>query len=167
MIDCRPITLPLPTNATTCPIDQAWPSPSFNYRWGVGLLNYLVQCTRPDLAFPCSYLSQFLNNPSKTHQNHFLHVLRYLQHSKNFGLTLGAVSPHPSHIIAYADASYCTAKQAYSFSGSAIFFNGLVGWRCAKMDDDSPALCTTEAEYRACSKTGQDIVWTQQLLNSL
>jgi hypothetical protein len=35
------------------------------------------------------------------------------------------------------------------------------------MDDDAPALSTTESEYRACSECGQDIVWTQQLLDSL
>jgi hypothetical protein len=167
MLDCRPITSPLPTNATTCQIDSASPSSGFNFRRGVGLLNYLVQCTRPDLAFTCSYLSQYLNKPSKTHQNHFLHVLRYLQHTKTFGLTLGAVSKSPSSLIAYADASYATATQAYSFAGSAILHNGLIGWRSSKMDDDAPALSTTESEYRACSECGQDIVWTQQLLDSL
>jgi hypothetical protein len=69
----------------------------------VGLLNYLVQCTRPNLAFTCSYLSQYLNNPSKTHYNHFLHVLRYLQHTKDLGLVLGAVSETPSTLVAYVD----------------------------------------------------------------
>jgi hypothetical protein len=94
-------------------------------------------------------------------------VLRYIQHTKDFGLTLGAVDNTPSTLVAYADASYATASQAYSFAGSAILHNGLVGWRCAKMDDDAPALSTTESEYRACSECGQDIIWTQQLLDSL
>ena len=35
------------------------------------------------------------------------------------------------------------------------------------MDDDAPALSTTEAEYQAFSEAGQDLVWTQQILNSL
>jgi hypothetical protein len=113
MLDCRSIGAPLPTNATTCPIDPSSPSPGFNFRRGMGLLNYLVQCTRPDLAFTCSYLSQFLNNPSKTHQNHFLHVLCYIQHTKDFGLTVGAVSSTPSTLVAYSDASYAMATQAY------------------------------------------------------
>jgi hypothetical protein len=167
MSDCRPITSPLPTNATTCPIDPSPPSAHFNYRRGVGLLNYLVQCTRPDLAFSCSYLSQFLNKPSKTHQNHFQHILRYLQHTRHLGITVGAVDDKPSNLVAYADASYATANQAYSFAGSAVLHNGLIGWRCHKMDVDAPSLSTTEAEYRACSETGQDIIWTQQLLDSL
>ncbi|PLW56019.1 hypothetical protein PCANC_03938 [Puccinia coronata f. sp. avenae] len=35
------------------------------------------------------------------------------------------------------------------------------------MDTDAPALSTTKSEYRACSECGQDIIWTQQLLDSL
>jgi hypothetical protein len=69
--------------------------------------------------------------------------------------------------VAYSDASYATATEAYSFAGSAILHNGLISWRCSKMDIDPPATSTTESEYRACSETGQDIVWTQQLLDSL
>ncbi|POW15070.1 hypothetical protein PSHT_07190 [Puccinia striiformis] len=167
MAECRSITSPLPTNAPTCPIDPLPPSTDFNFRRGVGLLSYLVQCTRPDLAFTCSYLSQFLNKPSKTHQNHFLHALRYLQHTKSHGITLGAVDNKPSQLVAYSDASHGSATQAHSFAGSALLHNGLVGWRCAKMDNDAPSLSTTESEYRACSETGQDIIWFQQLLDCL
>ncbi|KAI7948485.1 hypothetical protein MJO29_010150 [Puccinia striiformis f. sp. tritici] len=165
MLDCRPIAAPLPNNATTCPVDPAPLTPGFNYRRGVGLLSYLVQCTRPDLAFACSYFSQFLNNPSKTHQNHLLHAMRYLQHTKNLGLTLGSVGGPASVLVAYSDASHGNATQAYSFAGSAILHNGLIGWRCAKMDNDAPSISTTESEYRACSETGQDILWVQQLLD--
>ncbi|KAI7956622.1 hypothetical protein MJO28_003717 [Puccinia striiformis f. sp. tritici] len=167
MTNCRPITAPLPNNATTCPIDPSPPSPDFNYRRGVGLLSYLVQCTRPDLAFACSYFSQFLNKPSRTHQIHLLHALRYLQHTKTHGLTLGSVGGPVSKLVAYSDASHGSATQAYSFAGSAILHNGLVGWRCAKMDNDAPSISTTESEYRACSETGQDILWVQQLLDCL
>lgn len=61
MLDCRPVSAPLPSDVTTCPVDNTPPDLSFNFRRGVGLLNYLVQCSRPDLAFACSHLSQFLN----------------------------------------------------------------------------------------------------------
>ena len=143
MLQCQPLTSPLPTNATTWPIDSNPPSNDFNFQQGVGLLNYLVQCNQPDLAFTCSFLSQYLNRPSRTHQNHFFHVLQYLQHSKDFCLVLGALTPSPSTLTAYSKASYATATQACSFAGSAILHNGLVGWRCAKMDINAPGLSTT------------------------
>jgi hypothetical protein len=126
-----------------------------------------VQCTRPDLSFACSYLSQFLNNPSKTHENQVKHVFRYLNKTVNFRLELGEEPPQPGQIVAFADASYESAVDSTSFSGSLVRYFGTVGWRCQKQDDDAAALSTTEAEYRACSETGQDIRWLEQLLQDV
>ncbi|KAI7958132.1 hypothetical protein MJO29_006349 [Puccinia striiformis f. sp. tritici] len=166
MSDCRPISAPLPLNALTCPIDQNPVSPAFNYRRAVGLLNYLVQCTRPDLAFTCSFLSQFLNNPTKSHENFFNHVLRYLKYSTHLSLVLGNV-PGDQRLIGYSDSSHASGNKAASFSGSLVLYHGPIGWRCAKQDDDGPAISTTEAEYRACSETGQDLRWAEQLLQDI
>jgi hypothetical protein len=69
MLNCLPTSVPLPPNALTCPVKDT-PATN-NYRQGMDLLQYMVQCTRPDLAFACSYLSQFLNRPSVTHQELF------------------------------------------------------------------------------------------------
>ncbi|KAI7943896.1 hypothetical protein MJO28_011424 [Puccinia striiformis f. sp. tritici] len=166
MSDCRPISSPLPLNALTCPIDTRPVSTTFNYRRAVGLLNYLVQCTRPDLAFTCSFLSQFLNHPVKTHEVLFNHVLRYLKYSTHLSLTLGNV-PGDQRLVGYSDSSYASGVEAASFSGSLVLYHGPVGWRCAKQSDDGPSLSTTEAEYRACSETGQDLRWAEQLLQEI
>jgi hypothetical protein len=164
MSDCKAASTPLPLNALTCPIDHNPPSENFNYRRAVGLINYLVQCARPDLAFACSYLSQFLNNPYKTHENHVRHVFQYLNASNNASIQLGEVPECPGHIVGFADASYESAVNSASFSGSLIKYFGAIGWRCHKQDDDAAALSTTEAKYQACSETGQDIRWLEQLL---
>jgi hypothetical protein len=87
-----------------------------------------------------------------------------LKNTTNASLQLGQPPPQPGQIIGYADASYESALNSASFSGSLINYFGSVGWRCQKQDDDAPALSTTEAEYRACSETGQDIRWLEQLL---
>ncbi|KAI7946129.1 hypothetical protein MJO29_012517 [Puccinia striiformis f. sp. tritici] len=166
MINCRPISAPLPLNALTCPANDAPVSPDFNYRRAVGLLNYLVQCTRPDLAFTTSFLSQFLNHPTKLQENLFQHVLRYLQYSRDMTLNLGNVDDE-SRLVGFSDSSYASGTQAASFSGSLVLHHGPIGWRCAKQEDDGPALSTTEAEYRACSETGQDLRWAEQLLQEI
>ncbi|KAI7958287.1 hypothetical protein MJO29_006504 [Puccinia striiformis f. sp. tritici] len=166
MSDCRPISAPLPLSALTCPTDNRPVTPTFNYRRAVGLLNYLVQCTRPDLAFTCSFLSQFLNQPVKTHEVLFSHVLRYLKYSTQLSLVLGNV-PGDERLVGYSDSSYASGVEAASFSGSLVLYHGPIGWRCAKQSDDGPALSTTEAEYRACSETGQDLRWAEQLLQDI
>jgi hypothetical protein len=109
MTNCKAASTPLPLNALTCPIDPNPPSKNFNYWRAVGLINYLVQCTRPDLAFAFSYLLQFLNNPSKTHKNHVHHVFQYLNSTHNAALQLGEALERPGHIVGYADASYESA----------------------------------------------------------
>jgi hypothetical protein len=164
MLDCKSASTPLPLNALTTPIDTQPISATFNYRRAVGLINYLVQCTQPDLAFACSYLSQFLNNLSRTHEHHVRHVFQYLKSSIDTALHLGKPLTVSGQIVGYADASYESAVDSASFSGSIIHYFGVIGWRCQKQDNDAAALSTTEAEYRPCSKTGQDIQWLEQLL---
>lgn len=63
-----------------------------NYRRAVGLLNYLVLCTRPDLALVASQLAQFLDFPGSTHWAAFKRVLKYLKHTRVTGLVLGGSS---------------------------------------------------------------------------
>ncbi|POV96246.1 hypothetical protein PSTT_15748, partial [Puccinia striiformis] len=136
MSDCRPISAPLPLNALTCPIDQN--------------------------PFPFSISQQ----PNKSHENFFNHVLRYLKYSTHLSLVLGNV-PGDQRLIGYSDSSHASGNKAASFSGSLVLYHGPIGWRCAKQDDDGPAISTTEAEYRACSETGQDLRWAEQLLQDI
>jgi hypothetical protein len=82
-------------------------------------------------------------------------------------LSLGTPPIVDSQIVAYADASHESAVNAASFSGSIIYYYGAVGWRCQKQDNDGPSLSTTKAKYRACSKTGQDVRWLEQLLQDI
>lgn len=147
MKDCKTASTPLPLNCLTAPVDSHSVSPRFNYRRAVGLIKYLVQCTRPDLAFACSYLSQFLNNPSLTHEHQVQHVFQYLKKTFDFNLTLGKTPKNSGKIVAYADSSHESARELASFSGSLIHYYGVIGWRAQKQADDGPALSTTKAEY--------------------
>ena len=45
----------------------------------VGCIQYLVVCTRPDLAHAASQISRFMQNPGKVHWTAALRVLRYLR----------------------------------------------------------------------------------------
>jgi hypothetical protein len=57
------------------------PDPAFHrrYRGIVGSLGYLVNMTRPDLAWSYSELSKYVQNPGKAYMDAAHHVLRYLQ----------------------------------------------------------------------------------------
>lgn len=165
MNNCKPASTPLPQHVSKIPISSTPVDNGFNYRQAVGLLNYLVQCTRPDLSFSWSYLSQFLNSHTLTHQQQFLHVLRYLSQTKSHGITLGGPIQSAMKVVAYSDADHASSNDHRSFTGGVLLMNGPIIWRCTKQA--ITALSTTEAEHRACSEAGQDTLWASQLLSRL
>ncbi|MBW0526255.1 hypothetical protein O181_065970 [Austropuccinia psidii MF-1] len=136
MQDCKSVSTPQVPGSRLLPrTDTNAPVATINYRRGIGLLNYLVTCTRPDLAYSASCLAQFLNDPSSKHEAAFKHVLRYLSGTRSWGITLG----------------------------SCLFFYGLVGWKTSKQDVVS--LSSTEAEYRSISNCCQDVCWLLELVS--
>ncbi|MBW0529180.1 hypothetical protein O181_068895 [Austropuccinia psidii MF-1] len=91
MINCRPSSSPFPLNIKYFKKNSELPctKPPFSYWLAIGLLQYLVQCTRPDLAFSVSFLSQFLESPTESHFNAPDHVFKYLVGTKEYSLKLG------------------------------------------------------------------------------
>jgi len=57
------------------------PDPAFHrrYRGIVGSLGYLVNMTRPDLAWSYSELSKYVQYPGQAHMDAALHALHYLR----------------------------------------------------------------------------------------
>ncbi|MBW0531969.1 hypothetical protein O181_071684 [Austropuccinia psidii MF-1] len=87
LTNTRHTNCPLPRNIKSfriIPTKEV--SPPFNYQRAIGLLQYLVQCTRPDLAFATSFLSQYLKDPKDLHYNAVKHVLTYLNSTKHYKL---------------------------------------------------------------------------------
>lgn len=165
MSDCKPASTPLPQQVAKIPISSSPVSPGFNYPRAMGLLNYLVQCTRPDLVFSWSYFLQFLKSFTITHQQQFLHLLRYLKKTANLGIKLGGPPESAFKLSAYCDADHASSTDQRSFSGRVLMLNGPISWQCSK--EAVCALSTTEAEHRSCSESGQDLLWTTQLLACL
>ncbi|MBW0463705.1 hypothetical protein O181_003420, partial [Austropuccinia psidii MF-1] len=130
----------------------------------VGLLNYLVTCTRPDLEYSTSSLSQFLDCPSDDHVAAFKRILRYLQGTKGFSLVLGGNNPS-SIISGFADSDWGSNYDGKLFSGFGFLFGGLITWKTKKQS--TAALSTTEAELNGLVELAQDALWLKKLLVNL
>lgn len=91
MTDCRPVSTPLAPNTHLIPATNEEVAElealGVSYRGIVGCLGYLSQCTRPELAYPCSILGQFLERPGIKHWMAAKHILRYLSGNVNLALT--------------------------------------------------------------------------------
>ncbi|MBW0557896.1 hypothetical protein O181_097611 [Austropuccinia psidii MF-1] len=106
LTNCRHMTSPLPRNSKsfkhlpTKSIDHP-----FNYHRAIGLLQYLVQFTRPDLAFSTSFLSHFVEDPKDIHFNAVKHILAYLNSTEHYNLQLGqnSLKNEQNHILGFTN----------------------------------------------------------------
>ncbi|MBW0545431.1 hypothetical protein O181_085146 [Austropuccinia psidii MF-1] len=165
----RPPIEPLPSNYKELKDlkdheNKTTSSPPFNFRRALALLQYIVQCTLPDLSFATSFLSQFLENPKDVHYKALIHTLNYLSVTQTFMLKLGSnfVSHSKTKILRFTYSNWKGGTKRKSFSGSLIYFYGALGWRAHKQK--FVALSSAEAEFNALTESAQDLAWTKQLI---
>jgi hypothetical protein len=138
----------------------AFKQKGLDYRSAIGSLNYLSQCTRPDITYVVGKLSQFLENPNETHWCAFKRVVRYLKGSQDWGLLYQPNSGH--EIVGYVDSSWAEDEQSLSTSGYNFSCgSGLISWRSKKLG--GPSSLSTEAEYRAYLSASQEAQWLRKL----
>ncbi|MBW0460452.1 hypothetical protein O181_000167 [Austropuccinia psidii MF-1] len=129
---------------------------NLDYRASVGSLNYLTQCTQPDISYVVGHLSQFLEKPNITHWNCFKRILRYLKGTKDLGINY-----HKSdndNIIGYSDTSWEEDLNRRSWSGYVFMYEEvIVSWRSKKLGGVSAS--STEAEFRAYLAAFHEAKW--------
>ncbi|MBW0517419.1 hypothetical protein O181_057134 [Austropuccinia psidii MF-1] len=165
----KPPMGPLPSNykELKSPESNIKIPPPFSFRRSLGLLQYIFQCTRPDLSFTTSFLSQFLENPKDKHYKALIHTLKYLSGTQNFTFKLGSnlMSHSKTQIFGFTDSDLGGGTEKKSFSVSLIYFFGALGWRAH--NQKVVALSSAEAKYNAPTKSMQDLAWTKQLIFEL
>jgi hypothetical protein len=145
--------------------DTAPPFPDIPaYRRLIGRLLYL-NTTRPDITYITQQLSQFLSNPTQTHHNAAMRVLRYLKGCPGKGLFFPRNSSF--QIKGYTDADWAGCKDTRrSISGRCFFLgHSLVSWRTKKQLTVSRS--SSEAEYRALASASCELQWLTYLLRDL
>ncbi|MBW0573189.1 hypothetical protein O181_112904 [Austropuccinia psidii MF-1] len=150
MEDCKISLTPMQSNIklelVTKAEDDEFKSLNLDYRSAIGSLNYLSQCTRPDIAYSVGHLSQFLEKTSSQHWTSFKRILRYLKGTKSSGITYHQTGENK--IIGYSDSSFAEDLECRSWSGHVFTFaQGIISWKSKKLGGVSSSL--TEAEYRA------------------
>lgn len=85
------------------------------YQEAVGSVLYLAQCTRPDISFSVTNVSQFNQNHEPAHWKAVKRILRYLKGTLNCKLTYSRDGKY-EHLIGYSDAdwgsSFCKVEKA-------------------------------------------------------
>ena len=138
------------------------------YREAVGSLIYLTTCTRPDLSFVVSRLSQYFSKPTEEQWTTVKHVLRYLKATSDKVLCYRKSQEQPG-LHAFSDADWAEdTSDRRSTSGYCVSLNQdgpLISWKTKKQP--TVALSTCEAEYMALAATLQECLYLVQLLQGI
>jgi hypothetical protein len=168
MWDCKPCSTPLDANnrlsKADCP-QVVDPALHRRYRSIVGCLSYLVNMTRPDLAFAYSQLSKFVQYPGVVHLKAAERVLQYLRGTYDQGITycdLGAEVKNK--LIGWVDSDFGSDPDTRkSMTGYLMSLNGgAISWRSSRQG--GVTLSSSEAEFVAASQAGQEVVYLRELL---
>ena len=153
MWESHPVATPL--DATTrlskldCP-SVVDPHVHRKYRSIVGCISYLVNMTRPDLAFSYSQLSKFLQHPGDVHLAAAYRVLAYVRGTVNQGIYFHDPGPGKRNILSgWVDSDFAAdVDTRKSVTGYLLSVNGgPISWTAARQG--GVTLSSSGAEFVA------------------
>ena len=164
MLDCKPVDTPMDPNVKLVPRQRESLGDPERYRRLVGKLNYLT-ITRPNISFPMSVVSQFLQSPCDSHWDVVIRILRYIKSTPGQGV-LYKNRGH-TQVVGYTDADWVgSPTYRRSTSGYCVFIGGnLIFWKSKKQHVVTKS--STEAEYQAMALATCELIWLKHLLLEL
>ncbi|RVW96834.1 Retrovirus-related Pol polyprotein from transposon TNT 1-94 [Vitis vinifera] len=142
MLDCKPVDTPMDPNVKLIRGQGEPLGDPGRYRRLVGKLNYLT-ITRPDVSFPVSIVSQFLQSPCDIHWDVVIRIFRYIKSTPGQGV-LYENRGH-TQVVGYTDAD----------------------WASSPTDRRSTSRSSAEAEYRVMALATCELIWLKHLLREL
>lgn len=168
---CKSVSTPSDTNqklsinTTSNKEDEVNITGSVPYQELVGCLLFLVQGTRPDIAFAVSDVSRFNNNHRAVHWKAVKRILRYLKGTIDFKLHYNRNGN--KNLVGYTDSDWASdVDKRRSCTGH--FFklsNGAISWNSKRQQ--TVALSSTEAEYMAMASCIQESIWLKKFGSEL
>ena len=130
----------------------------------LGSIMYVMNCTRPDIAYAVSKLSRYTSNPGKHHWKAIIRVLGYLKYTQNYVLQY---EKYPSVIEGYSDANWITGSNDTKSTSGYVFTlgNGAISWKSSKQT--CIARSTMESEFIALDKAAEEADWLRGFLEDI
>ena len=127
----------------------------------IGSVMFLMNYTRPDIAYVVSRLSRYTHNPSNEHWNDLHRLLRYLRGTMDWCLHF---NKFPAVLEGFCDANWVTDNDEVSSTSGYVFTlgAGAISWKSSKQTCIERS--TMEAEFIALELAGQEAEWLRNLL---
>jgi len=122
---------------------------------------FLMNFTRPDIAYAVIRLSRYTHNPSQVHWNALLCLLKYLKGTSDWCLDFNKFL---AVLEGFCDANWVTDNDEVSSTSGYVFTlgGGVVSWKSVKQT--YIAHSTMESEFIAFELAGQEAEWIKGLL---
>ena len=164
-----PSTLePLGPDKQGQPMNESW-----EYASIIGMLMYLANNTRPDIAHAVHACARYTHHPKKSHATAVKHILRYLKGTADKGMVINP--NNRDELDCYVDSDFAGLYPVYpdqdpnstkSRTGYVIFFKGCPVLWVSKMQTQC-ALSTMESEYLALSQAMRDLIPLREILKEI
>ena len=164
MTSCKPINTPVDSK----PKLSEKSGPEFEnptlYRSLAGALQYLT-FTRPDISYVVQQICIHMHSPRVEHWNALKRIIRYIQGTSSYGLTLGKSTD--SSLRAFTDADWAGCPDTRrSTSGYCVYLgDNLLSWSSKRQSTISRS--SAEAEYRGIANVVAELCWLRNLLLEL
>jgi len=133
------------------------------YCEAIGSPMYAVLSTCLDIAFAVTYLSQFMQKPTRTHWDAVKRVFRYLNGTQEHVLTISDHRNNQNGLRSFCNADWASQAHWDSMSGYIFTINGgMVSWSSKKQA--IVALSMTEAEYVSATHAVKEVLWLHTFL---
>ena len=126
---------------------------------------YLVNCTRPDIAFSVNLLARYSSAPTLRHWNGVKHLLRYLRGTSDIGLFYSKV-PKPE-LLGYTDAGYLSDPHKARSQSGYVFTCGdiVVSWRYVKQTMVETS--SNHSELLAIHEASRECMWLRFMIQHI
>ena len=165
------------TPASITPLSLDINGDSFNKSWEypviIGMLLYLSQNSRPDIAYAVHQCARFTQCPKDSHAVAVKRILRYLNSTKDKGMML---KPNKIPIVdCYVDSDFAGLWKAEN-DQNPLCVKSRTGFLIKFMDcplhwvsklQSQIALSTMEAEYIALSQSMRELIGFREILKEI
>ena len=136
------------------------------YQKLIGILNYISQCTRPDVAFCVGYLARRVTHATIGDLKQAKRVLTYLRDTSTWGLEypIQDIDPQGVKLEMYVDASFANGDERKSICGYVIRLESSILSYKSKQQP-FVTLSSTESEYVSLAMALQELKWIKNLLD--
>jgi len=168
MSECNPISIPMQPGKKLCKAGTVLSTNETKlFQAMVGSIGYMMNCTRPNLAYALGKVAQFVSNPTEKHLATVKQIFRYIKGSLNTKLCISLKNPQGDRVLAFFDFSWADdiEDKRSTFGYVVLFGTTPLIWKSRKHKVIS--LSTTDTEYVAATEVTRDICHVQNLFESI